>query len=230
MKKAVASALALFMALAACPSAAALVSNSWDQWLPALNREYTYYGLAEYGHRGRLILVSRDSAEAIYEFCGRFSDGYGDESRFAVRYHVDMPRGTVTEQAVSNERGKPEVNSRLHNLVVLKFPLSTGERWSHKTSLNGEEVTVNALVTEYNESKGVVKVRYTAAPAPEYFGNTYIETRTYEKGLGMTAFANLMPGDIGLSAADSGSARKINEALAQRMFGYSLNKAFGQSQ
>jgi hypothetical protein len=69
----------------------------WDQWLPRLDYEYAYFGLAEYGHKGSLSKVSASETEIIYEFNGSYDDATGDYSRFTVRYRVDLTRGTVTE-------------------------------------------------------------------------------------------------------------------------------------
>ncbi len=197
---------------------------AWEQWLPELGREYTCFGLAEYGHKGVLTQLKASDKETVLEYRGIYSDGTGRDDRFVVRYHVDSARGTVTEEVVSNERGAKEVNSRLHNLVVLMFPLRKGSHWSHQATLNHKPVTVRAEITEYDESAGVVKVRYTAENAAGYYNDTYLEERTFEKGFGMTGFGCLMPGSIGLSGKDAKDPEKVQEALVQHMFGYSLNK------
>jgi hypothetical protein len=201
--------------------------QDYKQWLPPLGKQFTYFGLAEYGHHGALSLVSSNDKQDMYEYKGTFSDGRGDESKFAVDYRVDLARGTVTEQVVSNERGAAEINSKLHNLVVLKFPLSAGERWNHQAKLNGREVTVQAEVEQFDETQGIVKIRYTAKDAGGNYNDTYIEERTYEKGYGMTAFSNLMPGDIGISSTDAKDAAKLEDAIKQHSFGYMMNKTGG---
>lgn len=193
----------------------------WEQWLPTLDKEYTWFGLAEYGHKGKLVHLP---GETVFEYRGIYQDGTGKDDKFVLRYHVDTARGTVTEQVISNERGKKEVNSKLHNLVILKFPLSATGSWSHAAKLNGRAVTVQAAVTEYDEAKGLIKVRYTAKGAEGYYDSTYIEERTFEKGYGMTGFGNLLPGSIGISAADAKDPKKLEDAIVQHMFGYSLNK------
>jgi hypothetical protein len=199
-------------------------AEAYKQWLPALGKQYTFFGLAEYGHEGTLEQISGNGGEDVYEYRGVYADGIGDESRFVIRYRVDLARGTVTEQFVSNERGGGDVNSKLHNLVILKFPLSLGGHWSHQAKLNGRAVTVQAEVVEYDETRGAAKVRYTAKGATGYYDDTYIEERTFEKGRGMTAFSNLMPGGIGISAADAKDAAKLDEAIRQHSFGYLMNK------
>jgi hypothetical protein len=200
-------------------------TTGYEQWLPRLGTEYTFFGLAEYGHKGKLLQKSDAENSALYEYRGYYADGKGTPEKFVVRYFVDKARGTVTEQVISNERGKAEVNSRLHNLVILKFPLKKDARWSHKAKLNGKEVTVQAVITQYDDIKGLVKVKYTAKNAAGYYGNTYIEERTFERGYGMTAFSNLLPGSIGISEADAKDPKKLDEALVQNMFGYAMNKS-----
>jgi hypothetical protein len=203
-------------------------ATDYKAWLPKLGQQYVFFGLAEYGHKGTLKMLSGNSSEDVYEYDGVYADGRGTDEKFVLQYHVDLSRGTVTEQVISNERGDAEVNSKLHNLVILKFPLKKGEQWSHQATLNGKKVTVQAVVTDYDEAKGIVKVKYTAKGAAGYYANTYIETRTFEKGYGITAFSNLMPGDIGISAADAKDQAKLAEALNQHMFGYTMNKTAGQ--
>lgn len=200
--------------------------TGYAQWLPELGRQYTYFGLAEYGHRGQLVQVSDGGEEDIYEYRGVYQDGYGDESRFVIRYYANKERGTITEQIVSNEReGKgAEVNSKLHNLVLLKFPLSLGGKWSHQAKLDGKAVTVRAEIVSFDDEAGIVEVRYAAKGAAGYYDDTYIEERTFEKGYGMTLFSGLMPGGIGISGEDAKDPAKLEEAIAQHSFGYSMNK------
>lgn len=199
----------------------------YKAWLPPLGKQFTYFGLAEYGHKGALTLVSNNQKEERYTYNGIYADGRGDESKFVVDYRVDLVRGTVTEQVISNERGAAEVNSKLHNLVILKFPLAAGSLWSHKAKLNGKEVTVQAEVEQYDADNGIVKVRYTAMGAAGYYNNTYIEERTFQKGYGMTSFSNLLPGDIGIHSADAKDAAKLQDAIQQHSFGYTMNKSAG---
>ena len=196
----------------------------YKMWLPKLGKKYTFFGLAEYGHKGRLTQKQNAEKGAVYEYRGYYADGKGTAEIFVIRYYVDKERGTVTEKVISNQRGKAEVNSRLHNLVLLKFPLKVNAHWSQKAKLNGQSVTVRATITALDDKKGLVKVKYTATSAKGYYNNTYIEERTFEKGYGMTAFANLMPGRIGISKADSKDPKKLRDAIVQHMFGYTMNK------
>ncbi len=197
---------------------------AWEQWLPRLDQEYIYFGLAEYGHKGMLSQTKSGGAETVLEYHGTYSDGTGRDDRFVVRYHVNHARGTVTEEVISNERGKKEVNSKLHNLVILKFPLHKGSHWSHEAKLDGKPVTVQAEIKEYDQLAGMVKVQYTAGNAEGYYNSTYLEERTFEKGYGMTGFGKLMPGEIGIKDQDTANPKKVEEAIVQHMFGYSLNK------
>lgn len=42
----------------------------------------------------------------------------------------------------------------------------------------------------------------------------------------MVGFSNLMPGDIPISKADAKDSKKLEEALVNHLFGYSLNPEF----
>ena len=137
---------------------------------------------------------------------------------------MDYERGTVTEQVASNQRtGEKEINSKLHNVVILKLPIEAGERWNHQTTINGEEYTLHAEITEYDAGSGFIRVRYTAQGVPGYHDDTYFEERTFEHGYGMTTFANMLPGEITREAGETEA-----QAIENHMFGYSLNKETAQ--
>lgn len=198
-----------------------------DAYLPKLNTQLRYFGLAEYGHVGVLKKISSTSDNAIYEFQGKYQDGSGIDDEFTVRYYIDYVKGTVTEKVMSSTRfDPPEVNSKLHNLVILKTPFKQGATWSHSTRINGKEYKVTAKIKEYDTATGRMKVTYTVKGVPGYFQNTYIEERIFERGKGMVGFSNLMPGDIPISEADAKDSKKLEEALINHMFGYSLNPEF----
>ncbi|MBM7582757.1 hypothetical protein JOD02_001626 [Caldicoprobacter guelmensis] len=198
-----------------------------DAYLPKLNTQLRYFGLAEYGHVGVLKKISSTSDNAIYEFQGKYQDGSGINDKFTVRYYIDYVKGTVTEKVMSSTRfDPPEVNSKLHNLVILKTPFKQGATWSHSTRVNGKEYKVTAKIKEYDPATGRMKVTYTVKGVPGYFQNTYIEERIFERGRGMVGFSNLMPGDIPISEADAKDSKKLGEALINHMFGYSLNPEF----
>ncbi len=198
-----------------------------NAYLPKLNAQLRYFGLAEYGHVGVLKELSSTSDDAIYEFQGKYQDGSGIDDEFTVRYYIDYVKGTVTEKVISSTRfSPPEVNSKLHNLVILKTPFKQGTTWSHNTKINGKEYKVTAKIKEYDPATGRMKVTYTVKGIPGYFQNTYIEERIFERGRGMVGFSNLMPGDIPISETDAKDSKKLEEALINHMFGYSLNPEF----
>jgi hypothetical protein len=195
-----------------------------NTYLPKLNTQLVYFGLAEYSHVGVLKKISSTLDDAIYEFQGTYQDGSGINDKFTVRYYIDYIKGTVTERVMTSTRfNPPEVNSKLHNIVILKTPFEKGKTWSHNTKINGKEYKVTAKIKEYDPATGRIKVVYTAEGVPGYFKNTYIEERTFEPGRGMVGFSNLMPGDIPISQADAKDSKKLEEALINHMFGYSLN-------
>ncbi len=136
---------------------------------------------------------------------------------------MDYLKGTVTERVMSSTRfDPPEVNSKLHNVVILKTPFEQGKTWSHNTRIDGKEYKLTAKIKEYDPVTGKIVVRYTAKGVPGYFQNTYIEERTFERGRGMTWFSRLLPGDIPISEADAKDSKKLEEALAGHMFTHSL--------
>ena len=198
-------------------------SAELNKYLPALDTESYFNGLAEYGHKGTLKKLWSNAEEAVYEFQGEYEDGTGIPDQFVVRYYFDYLRGTVTEKAVSNTRGDAaEVNSKLHNLVILKFPVAQNASWSHIAKIDGKDVKVTAKIIGLDETEGTVTVQYSAPGISGYYNKTYLEERTFQVGNGITAFSNLLPGDIGISQADAQEASKLEEALANHMFGYKL--------
>lgn len=198
-------------------------SAELNKYLPVLDTELHYNGLAEYGQKGTFTKLWSNAEEAVYEFQGEYEDGTGIPDKFVVRYYFDYLRGTVTEKAVSNTRGDTaEVNSKLHNLVILKYPVSLNASWSHVAKIDDYEVKVTAKITDLDEINGTVTVQYTAEGASGYYDKTYLEERTFMAGYGLTAFSNLLPGEIGISKTDIQDAAKLEEALGSHMFGYKL--------
>ena len=106
-------------------------------FLPQLNTELRFFGIAETGHYGKLKLGYTSENEAMYEFNGIYDDGMGVPDEFSIQYFFDYARGTITEKAGYNERlGKNEFHSKLHNIVVLKFPLFLVSEWGHSTTID----------------------------------------------------------------------------------------------
>lgn len=195
-----------------------------EEFLPPLDTSLRYFGIAEYAHVGSLSLLHYDTNESAYIFNGEFRDGTGIEGDFAVKYYINYTRGTLTEQAWENTRtNKKEVNSKLHNLVVLMLPVKEGDSWFHSTYIDGKMHTVYATVTDFDGK--TAKVEYRVPSVPGYYNNTYIEQRTYEKGYGMTGFANLLKGDLDISDKDAQDEDKLQEAMLNNMFGYQLAKS-----
>lgn len=195
-----------------------------EAFLPPLDTRLDFYGIAETGHYGQLLESYTYDYGALYVFNGTYNDGMGVPDEFTIQYFCDFERGTVTEKALYNERlDKNEFHSKLHNIVVLKFPLSLGATWSHETTINDNKYWVYAEVIEYDRTS--VKVIYTAPDVPDYHNQTYFEIRTYEVGYGMTSFGNIMPGELDMNGIDTSDEDAVIEhILNMHMFGYSLNK------
>lgn len=198
-------------------------------WLPPLGRTMRYAARTDYAHRGTLLLEQENEREAVYCFHGAYEQGNGTKDAFVVRYYYDKGRGTVTEKAVSNERtGEAEVNSKLHHLVVLRFPLRADSRWVHDTFLDGKRVSVVAEVVECDARAGRVRVRYTVEGAEGYYENKYIEERVFEVGRGLTGFTMRLPGAIPVGADAMVGPMQVQQAVSAHMFGYSLDPVWSE--
>lgn len=200
------------------PLSGPLCKRQLGNYLPELNKNLSYVGYAEYGHYGVLKCISERYYDAIYEFQGTYNDGMGTPDKFKVRYYMDYNRGTVTEMVISNNRtGKKEINSKFHNIVIMKTPLTKGSTWSHKTKFNGKEYTVKSKIV--STANSTIKIKYELqGKIPGYYDGKYFEERTFKKGLGMTQFSNMMP----LSSLGDVKPTNWEEALNLLRFGYSL--------
>lgn len=197
-----------------------------NRYLPPLNKELVYFGLAEYGHKGSLKKISATSDFAEYQFDGIYNDGSGIDDKFKVQYNLDYIRGTVTEKILSNTReNKKEVNSKVQPLVILKTPFKEGNSWSHKVILDGKSYDVSSVIKEVDDKNGKLVVEYKVKGVPGYYDNTYIEQRTFEAKRGMIGFSNLLPGDIGINKKQAKDSKLLEEAIINHMFGYGASRA-----
>jgi hypothetical protein len=198
--------------------------------LPPFDQMLRYFGMAEYAHTGSLYLVSDSADERVVEFEGEFEDGSGIPGSFQVQYLLDYQNGVVMEQVLSNSRtGKAEVNSRMHDPVILRLPLQEGTKWQQAVTILGSTRTMSAEIVEVTstywgqpQSAPVIRVRYQVEGVPGYFRDTYLEERVFQAGKGMIGFSQLLPGDIGLSEEQLQDERLVEEALIQYMFGYGM--------
>lgn len=203
--------------------------------LPPYDQLMRYFGLAEYGHSGALHPVSETPERRVVEFVGAFEDGSGIPGAFTVQYTLDYLAGTVTEQVQSNSRsGKAEVNSLMHDPVVLKLPLTEGNKWEQVVRIGGEERTMQAEIVEVTNSyygqpqeRPVIRVKYQVAGVAGYFRDTYLEERAFQADRGMIGFSRLLPGDIGLTDEQLQNEQLVEETLQQFMFGYSMDLTGG---
>ncbi len=204
-------------------------------FLPPLDKLLRYFGLAEYGHEGRLIKISEDRDKAVYQFNGTFQDGSGIPGDFKVQYHFDYREGTVREKVIENTRsGKNEVNSKLHDLIILRLPLEAGSSWQQEIVFDGKKTTMTAVIvsiayegqTFYRQMRSgppVVTVRYMVEDVPGYFENRYVEERRFKKGFGMISFSSLMEGDPP-EIKDLNDVYQVEQAIINHMFGYGLDR------
>lgn len=208
------------------------ISENYDQvkdiinaYLPTLDKEWHYYGLAEYGHIGVLKEIDNTKTESIYEYYGAYNDGSGIPDEFVIKYTINYMEGTVKETVLSNTRGTiKEVNSKFHDPIILKLPLEKSKKWTFKSIINNSEYDVKAEIIEFDNISGRVKVKYIATGVPGYYNETYFEERTFEKGYGMTGFINIFPGELNISEEDAKDPEKLQQAINNHTFGYSINK------
>lgn len=199
--------------------------------LPPQELQLRYFGLAEYGHVGKLALVSHNATGAVAEFTADFEDGSGLPGEFKVQYLLDYASGQVTEKVISNSRtGQAQVNSQMHDPIILKLPLEVGNSWDQTVTVGGSQHTMHAQIVETTNAwfgrqldDPVIRVRYTVPGVTGYFRDTYLEERLFLEGWGMIGFSNLLPGDIGLTGDQLQNEQLVQEAIIQHMFGYSLD-------
>lgn len=203
-----------------------------NAFLPPLEKQLRYFGLAEYAHEGQMVKVSEDQGKAVYQFNGTFRDGSGIPGQFKIQYHFDYREGTVQEKVVENTRSeKDEVNSKMHHPIILKLPLEVGNTWQQEITFEGEKKTMTATIvsiayqgrTFYSQMKSgppVMTVRYIVEEVPGYFQNRYVEERQFQKGRGMTGFSKLMKGDLDIKNMDDDY--QVEQAIINHMFGYAL--------
>lgn len=202
--------------------------------LPPIGEQLRYFGLAEYAHSGALHPVSQTQAARVVEFIGDFEDGSGIPGTFRVQYTLDYATGTVIEKVISNSRtGTAEVNSLMHDPIVLKLPLQAGTQWTQPVTIDGNQYTMYARIVEtslvfngQSQDRPVTRVRYEIPGVAGYFRETYLEERVFQDGRGMIAFSKLLPGEIGLSGKDLEDEQLVKQALQQHMFGYALDISF----
>ncbi|MDD3839495.1 MAG: hypothetical protein PHP06_02890 [Clostridia bacterium] len=193
---------------------------SIDLFIPPVNNTIIYTGIAEYAHKGEFAKLSGD--REIYEFNGVLSDGSDAQGNFKVQYEFNHADQTIIENVISNTRSnKPRVNSLINGLILLKGPIEQDNTWSQDIQIDGQDYTITSKIIYCDDNLGSVTVKYVIEGIDGYYNNTYIEERTFVKGLGMTSFSCLMPGDIGVQ--ENSSPEEIEEALANNMFGYSIN-------
>lgn len=208
---------------------------SLNSFLPPLEKQLRYFGLAEYAHEGQLVKISEDQEKAVYQFNGTFQDGSGIPGEFKVQYHFDYQKGTIQEKVIENTRsGKNEINSKMHDPIILKLPIEVGNSWQQEIVFDGSKKTMTATIvsiayegrTFYSQMKSghpVITVRYMVEDVPGYFQNMYVEDRQFKKGLGMISFSSLMKGDPDIK--DINDIYQVEQAIINHMFGYGLDGA-----
>lgn len=210
------------------------VSLALNAFLPPLGESLRYFGLAEYAHEGQLVKISEDREKAVYQFNGTFQDGSGIPGDFKVQYIFDYRNGAIQEKVIENTRsGQNEVNSKMHDPIILKLPLEVGNTWQQEIVFNNEKKIMTATIvsvayegqtfyTQMRSGHPVVTVRYMVEDAPGYFEDRYVEERMFKKGFGMIGFSSLMEGDLDIE--DKDDLYQVDQAIINHMFGYGLDR------
>ena len=200
--------------------------------LPPFDTDLRYFGLAEYGHFVKWTGTSTSQNRIIYEFNGYFNDGSGIPGSFKVNYVLDRNSFTITENVVENTRdNNGKINSIISDMIILKAPLVPGNSWKQDIVIDGEDLTMDALITGVKVDQGnpywlIYTVRYTIDSIQGYFDDRYIQERSFKTGRGMISFSQLMEGDIGISGKDLEDAYLVEQALINHMFGYSQDQVY----
>ncbi|HOJ76673.1 MAG TPA: hypothetical protein PLZ08_02020 [Bacillota bacterium] len=165
------------------------------------NTEWIYEGFAEYGHRMKLVRISRIPNRIIHHIDGEVADLSGGESprnfKFKVRYL--FTGNTVSEQIIAADTPFPHT---IKNLVLLKLPLKKGNKWQQIIVKDGKRSTLNAEIIKVGwdnlVKQNVLTVRYRV-PMAGMPNGVYEEYRKFVKGKGVYSFEKTFgknPSDI----------------------------------
>jgi hypothetical protein len=196
-------------------------------WLPPVDVQMLYYGLAEYAHRATLTGIEYDERGRIYTIEGDFEyDGSGIPGDFTVQYRVDGIECSITEHVIENTRlGEAKINSKFKDLKILQLPLETGNSWNQIVDIDGQEASMTATIIETSIADSGNKQIWILyqVPAEGYHENIYFEKRRFEMGRGLVGFSSLMPGELPLEGKEWDDPAKVEQALANQQFGYGQN-------
>lgn len=184
-------------------------STELDAYMPNkdnLKGTYYYHGIGEYTHVVELDnhRVNKGEDAKVYNFNGKVMDGRGFENpKFTATYIVDSE--CIYEEIETNYTDNPEetkysLNSLRNSPVILKLPLRVGNQWEDSVVIDDVAYDAKTMITDisfnpYTGRNELITVTTAEVPAElGYRNNTYVETRTYAKGIGLVSFIKNNPG------------------------------------
>lgn len=153
---------------------------------------YNYIGIVEYYHSEKVVSADKtnQNKELIVTLEGEVEDMSGmSEPTFKRKWIINSD--VVIEKIVESNVHNDYPFTIIPNRVSLRTPLEVGTHWNQPFTHNGVEYVAESKITSIknvtingNEEKEIT-VTTGVLGIEGYEGNTYIETNTYQTGLGL---------------------------------------------
>lgn len=192
------------------------VFSKYKDFLLNTSGKYQYTGYAEYGFD--LSEPNINTEDYYIEYKGTMSDGYGEDERgsreFTIKYNtVVIGKYFKIIESINNNdymaENKNTLNSIIPDYVVIYNNIGVGTHWTQEFKYNDKTYIAETKVVYSDDN--IYKLETTVNNIDGFYNKIYKEERTYEKGYGLTYFAN-SPNYI------------EGEDPIDLLFGYSLNK------
>ncbi len=150
-----------------------------------------YRGLAEYGYDLTLQSVEEAQSELRVTYRGVMNDGISDtgDRSFEAIYTVDESKMVLTIVQHTPNAEENLLHSLIGQQVVLQLPLEEGATWTQDFSF--QEQTFSAQNQLNIIAQDQIEVQTKVQGMEWYCEETYLETRVYQKGVGLLSFQNL---------------------------------------
>ncbi len=186
--------LTLLMFAGLPPAARALEptsSASVENLLPSFEDfEWTYFGIAGYGHEMAVESIVRTEEGRTYEVSGEVFDLSGGEAEgdfsLAMQYLV------TPDVLIQEHTGDQLLESRYDRLELIRTPLQEGHTWTQEVDAGGGDMqTLECVITAVQLEDGLrsYTVEYREADGPHW------ERREITETLGVTSFTRYMVGE-----------------------------------
>jgi hypothetical protein len=139
--------------------------------------------------RRRLLNVdqTRVTQDLIGEFGATVGDRFDRKGSFQLAYVFSGQE--IREKILRADPGFPH---RIPDLILIRLPLSKGNKWTQQVNLAGKTASLTAEITDVVQPRNGI-TRYTVryrVPMDEAAGKVYEETRHIQQGMGVTRFVN----------------------------------------